>query len=93
MPYAAILGLMRDRLFLGAEFRRRRLALGLTLPKTAIRAGVSVSFLKYVEKGSQPGDNNAAALARAVEADLDDLTVPKPGRPEPTAREPADEAA
>lgn len=85
---------MRDRVFLGAELRRRRLALGLTLSETAIRASVSVSSLKYIEKGeTQPGDNNAAALARAVEAELDDLTEPKPGRPEPTAREPADEAA
>jgi transcriptional regulator with XRE-family HTH domain len=74
----AIVVHMRDGRFDGTAFRARREALGQTRSACAIKANLSESFIKAVELGkSEPGDNNAAALAAAVDLDLTDLTLPK----------------
>ena len=66
---------MRDRKFDGAKLRAARTDQGLTLRELASRSGVSLSCIKYVERGDRPPTQvNAGALARALGVTVDDLS-------------------
>jgi transcriptional regulator with XRE-family HTH domain len=61
------------------EFRRRRIAAGLSVTDLAKKAGVSVSHLSSVECGKagfSPG--NLKAIAEVLECEVHDLLLPEP---------------
>lgn len=63
----------------GEAIRARRISLELTQRRFAERTGLALSFLKYVEGGcSQPSDVNAQRIARVLECDVEDFSIPKP---------------
>ncbi|WP_327714362.1 pyridoxamine 5'-phosphate oxidase family protein [Streptomyces sp. NBC_00490] len=70
----------------GRRLVQRRTELGLTLRETADRAGMSVNYLKYVEKSpaAAPGRNVLLQLAGALETTVTALTggdtISPPGR-------------
>lgn len=69
---------MRDRLLVADRFRAMRKQRDLTLAELAAKAGVSLSFVKYVESGrTQPSDLYMKALAEALNCTVDELTEPK----------------
>jgi transcriptional regulator with XRE-family HTH domain len=81
--------LMRDRTLDRPAFRARRLHLKLTLGAAAAAAGVSVSYLKYLESDTppkgrttlvEPSDRVMRDLATAYDCTVDDLTTPKDGK-------------
>lgn len=69
---------MRTRLVDPTRLRALRQGRGYTLTALADKAGVSLSFVKYVEAGTtQPSDLYATALAEALGCDVTDFSDPK----------------
>lgn len=69
---------MRDRLLLADRFRAKRKQRDLTQVELAQKAGVSVSFVKYVEAGrTQPSDPYMKAFAEALNCTVEELSIPK----------------
>lgn len=69
---------MRDRVVDGATLREIRKARGLTQTKLAELAGVSLSYIKYVETGtSQPSDPYANVIAEALGCAVEAFSTPK----------------
>lgn len=68
---------MRDRRLDPERFRAIRLEEGLTQVQLAQRAGVSVSYIKYLEAGrTQPSLPYATVLASAMSCTVADFTEP-----------------
>lgn len=69
---------MRHRVVDGAALRQIRLDRELRVPELAEKAGVSASFIKYVEAGqTQPSDLYARALADALGVTVEEFSAPK----------------
>lgn len=59
---------------LGAEVRRRRTDLGLTIEELAIRSGLSANFVGTIENGHRdPSLSTLLALAKGLETSIRDL--------------------
>lgn len=65
---------MTDRPLDPIRFRNRRATVGLTQVQLAAKAGVSVSFVKLIERGkTNPSRPFRLVLARALKCKVDDL--------------------
>jgi len=70
---------VRDRIVSGDAVRKLRIKLKMRQEDLAREAGLSESFIKYVESGRcQPRDYNADKIADALQCSVEDFSTPKP---------------